>query len=194
MHQSNKIKIIKRNLNEHLKIIQLIGQDLIEKISKSSEIMSKSLKNGGTIFWCGNGGSASDSMHLSAELIGRLKKNRIPLRSISLSSNPASITCISNDFGFENLFSRQIQALGKKDDILVSISTSGNSKNIIKAINQAKVNKMKIISLLGNKGGKCKGKSNIDLIVNSKSTARIQEVHITIGQIICELIEKDLKL
>ncbi len=194
MHQSNKIKIVKRNLNEHLKIIQLIGQDLIEKISKSSEIMSKSLKNGGTIFWCGNGGSASDSMHLSAELIGRLKKNRIPLRSISLSSNPATITCISNDFGFENLFSRQIQALGKKDDILVSISTSGNSKNIIKAINQAKVNKMKTISLLGNKGGKCKGKSNIDLIVNSKSTARIQEVHITIGQIICELIEKDLKL
>ena len=194
MHQSNKIKIIKRNLNEHLKIIQLIGQDLIEKISKSSEIMSKSLKNGGTIFWCGNGGSASDSMHLSAELIGRLKKNRIPLRSISLSSNPATITCISNDFGFENLFSRQIQALGKKDDILVSISTSGNSKNIIKAINQAKVNKLKTISLLGNKGGKCRGKSNIDLIVNSKSTARIQEVHITMGQIICELIEKDLKL
>tara|TARA_A100001388_G_C28671247_1_gene451687 strand:- start:300 stop:884 length:585 start_codon:yes stop_codon:yes gene_type:complete len=194
MHQSNKIKIIKRNLNEHLKTIQLIGQDLIEKISKSSEIMSKSLKNGGTIFWCGNGGSASDSMHLSAELIGRLKKNRIPLRSISLSSNPATITCISNDFGFENLFSRQIQALGKKDDILVSISTSGNSKNIIKAINQAKVNKLKTISLLGNKGGKCRGKSNIDLIVNSKSTARIQEVHITMGQIICELIEKDLKL
>ena len=194
MHQSNKIKIIKRNLNEHLKTIQLIGQDLIEKISKSSEIMSKSLKNGGTIFWCGNGGSASDSMHLSAELIGRLKKNRIPLRSISLSSNPATITCISNEFGFENLFSRQIQALGKKDDILVSISTSGNSKNIIKAINQAKVNKLKTISLLGNKGGKCRGKSNIDLIVNSKSTARIQEVHITMGQIICELIEKDLKL
>ena len=133
-------------------------------------------------------------MHLSAELIGRLKKNRIPLRSISLSSNPATITCISNDFGFENLFSRQIQALGKKDDILVSISTSGNSKNIIKAINQAKVNKLKTISLLGNKGGKCRGKSNIDLIVNSKSTARIQEVHITMGQIICELIEKDLKL
>ena len=194
MHQSNKIKIIKRNLNEHLKTIQLIGQDLIEKISKSSEIMSKSLKNGGTIFWCGNGGSASDSMHLSAELIGRLKKNRIPLRSISLSSNPATITCIANDFGFENLFSRQIQALGKKDDILVSISTSGNSKNIIKAINQAKMNKMKIVSLLGNKGGKCRGKSNIELIVNSKSTARIQEAHITIGQIICELIERDLKL
>jgi len=194
MHQSKKIKIIKKNLNEHLKTIQLIGQDLIEKISKSSEMMSKSLKDGGTIFWCGNGGSASDSMHLSAELMGRLKKNRIPLRSISLSSNPATITCIANDFGFENLFSRQIQALGKKDDILVSISTSGNSKNIIKAINQAKVNKMKTISMLGNKGGKCNSKSNIDLIVNSKSTARIQEAHITIGQIICELIERDLKL
>lgn len=194
MNRIKKIKLINQNLNEHFKTIELVERDLIEKISKSSEIMSKSLKNGGTIFWCGNGGSASDSMHLSAELIGRLKKNRIPLRSISLSSNSANITCISNDFGFENLFSRQIQALGKKDDILVSISTSGNSKNIIKAINQAKINKMKIVSLLGNKGGKCRGKSNIELIVNSKSTARIQEAHIMIGQIICELIERDLKL
>lgn len=194
MQQTNRIKLIKNILKEHLNTINLVDKKLTLKISKSSEIMSKSLKSGGTIFWCGNGGSASDSMHLSAELIGRLKKNRIPLRSISLSANPATITCISNDFGFENLFARQIQALGKKGDILVLISTSGNSKNIIKTINQAKKNKMKIVSLLGNTGGKCKGKSNIELIVNSKSTARIQEAHIMIGHIICELIEKNLKL
>ena len=194
MQQTNRFKLIKNILKEHLNTINLVDKKLTLKISKSSEIMSKSLKSGGTIFWCGNGGSASDSMHLSAELIGRLKKNRIPLRSISLSANPATITCISNDFGFENLFARQIQALGKKGDILVLISTSGNSKNIIKTINQAKKNKMKIVSLLGNTGGKCKGKSNIELIVNSKSTARIQEAHIMIGHIICELIEKNLKL
>ena len=194
MQQTNRIKLIKNILKEHLNTINLVDKKLTLKISKSSEIMSKSLKSGGTIFWCGNGGSASDSMHLSAELIGRLKKNRIPLRSISLSANPATITCISNDFGFENLFARQIQALGKKGDILVLISTSGNSKNIIKTINQARKNEMKIVSLLGNTGGKCKGKSNIELIVNSKSTARIQEAHIMIGHIICELIEKNLKL
>ncbi len=111
-----------------------------------------------------------------------------------LGINPSTITCISNDFGYESLFSRQIQALGKKDDVLVVISTSGNSKNIIKAINQAKINKLKVISFLGNKGGKCKGKGYLDLIVNSNSTARIQESHIMIGHIICELIEKELKI
>ena len=194
MQYLKKIKAIKDNLREHLNTISIVERDLVEKISEASKIISKSLKMGGTIFWCGNGGSAADSMHLSAELIGRFKKNRIPLKSISLSSNPSTITCISNDFGYESLFSRQIQALGKKDDVLVVISTSGNSKNIIKAINQAKINKLKVISFLGNKGGKCKGKGYLDLIVNSNSTARIQESHIMIGHIICELVEKELKI
>ncbi|MBD1153517.1 SIS domain-containing protein [Pelagibacterales bacterium SAG-MED15] len=188
------MKAIKDNLREHLNTINIVERSLVEKISEASKIISKSLKMGGTIFWCGNGGSAADSMHLSAELIGRFKKNRIPLKSISLSSNPSTITCISNDFGYESLFSRQIQALGKKDDVLIVISTSGNSKNIIKAINQAKINKLKVVSFLGNKGGKCKGKGYLDLIVNSNSTARIQESHIMIGHIICELIEKELKI
>ena len=194
MQYLKKIKAIKDNLKEHLNTIRIVERDLIEKISEASKIISKSLKMGGTIFWCGNGGSAADSMHLSAELIGRFKKNRIPLKSISLSGNPSTITCISNDFGYESLFSRQIQALGKKDDVLIVISTSGNSKNIIKAINQAKINKLKVISLLGNKGGRCKGKGYLDLIVNSHSTARIQESHIMIGHIICELVEKELKI
>lgn len=194
MQYLKKIKAIKDNLREHLNTIRIVERDLVEKISEASKIISKSLKMGGTIFWCGNGGSAADSMHLSAELIGRFKKNRIPLKSISLSSNPSTITCISNDFGYESLFSRQIQALGKKDDVLIVISTSGNSKNIIKAINQAKINKLKVISFLGNKGGRCKGKGYLDLIVNSHSTARIQESHIMIGHIICELVEKELKI
>ena len=194
MQYLKKIKAIKDNLREHLNTISIVERDLVEKISEASKIISKSLKMGGTIFWCGNGGSAADSMHLSAELIGRFKRNRIPLKSISLSSNPSTITCISNDFGYESLFSRQIQALGKKDDVLIVISTSGNSKNIIKAINQAKINKLKVISLLGNKGGRCKGKGYLDLIVNSHSTARIQESHIMIGHIICELVEKELKI
>ena len=194
MNYNKKINLIKNNLKEHVKTINLVEKSLIQKISDASKIISKSLKNGGTIFWCGNGGSASDSMHLSAELIGRFKKNRIPLKSIALSGNPSTLTCIANDFGYENIFSRQIQALGKNNDVLVVISTSGNSKNIIKAINQAKINKLKVISFLGSNGGKCRNKGSLDLIVNSNSTARIQESHITMGHIICELIEKELKL
>ena len=194
MHPKKKINLIKESFREHLRTINLVDMELPEKISSASKIMSKSLRNGGTIFWCGNGGSASDSLHLSAELIGRFKKNRAPLKSISLSGNSSTITCISNDFGYENLFSRQIEALGRAGDILVAISTSGNSKNIVKAIIQAKINKLKVISFLGHKGGKCKGKGSLDLIVNSNSTARIQESHITIGHIICDLVEKELKL
>ena len=134
----NSLKIINDNINEHFNTLKLLNNDIKNKILLSSKIISKSLKKGGTVLWCGNGGSASDSLHLSTELIGRFKKDRKPLSSISLSSNSAALTCISNDYGFENLFSRQIEALGKSKDVLIVISTSGNSKNILKAIEQAK--------------------------------------------------------
>lgn len=190
----NHLGIINQEIHNHCKALEMIDNKFKSKIISVSKALSKSLKKGGTIYWCGNGGSASDSMHLSTELIGRLKKNRKPLKSISLSSNASALTCISNDFGFENLFSRQIEALGKKNDVLIAISTSGNSKNILKAIKQAKKNKLFTVSMLGKNGGKCKNKSDIDLIIKSSFTARIQEMHIMIGQIICELIEKELKL
>ena len=190
----NHLGIINQEIQNHRKALEMIDNKFKRKIISVSKVLSKSLKKGGTIYWCGNGGSASDSMHLSTELIGRFKKNRKPLKSISLSSNASALTCISNDFGFENLFSRQIEALGKKNDVLIAISTSGNSKNILKAIEQANRNKLFTIGMLGKNGGKCKNKSDIDLIVKSSSTARIQEMHIMIGQIICELIEQELKL
>ena len=134
---NNLTKIVQSHLYEHEKILQKNIQNLTNKIVKASKIILKSLANKGTIFWCGNGGSASDSMHLSAELIGRYKK-RMPLKSISLLSDPASITCISNDFGFEKIFSRQINALAGKGDVLIALSTSGNSKNILEAIKEGK--------------------------------------------------------
>ncbi len=126
----NHLGIINQEIQNHRKALEMIDNKFKRKIISVSKVLSKSLKKGGTIYWCGNGGSASDSMHLSTELIGRFKKNRKPLKSISLSSNASALTCISNDFGFENLFSRQIEALGKKNDVLIAISTSGNSKNI----------------------------------------------------------------
>ena len=190
----NHLKIINQNIQEHQEILNSIDNKIKNKINAISKIISNSLKKGGTIFWCGNGGSASDSMHLSTELIGRFKKNRKPLRSISLSSNSAALTCISNDFGFQNLFSRQVEALGKPRDVLVVISTSGNSQNILNAIYQAKKKKLITIGFFGKKGGKCKNKTDIDVIIKSDSTARIQEMHIMVGQIICDLVERELRL
>ena len=182
---------INKNFDQHFKILQKIStKSFTNKIFLASKIISDSLLKNRTIFWCGNGGSASDSMHLSAELIGRFKKNRRPLKSISLAGNPASITCISNDFGYSNVFARQIEGLGDNGDVLVVISTSGQSKNILRAINQAKKKKLYVISLLGNNGGLCRGKGDLDLIIKSKSTARIQEMHILVGHILCELVEK----
>ena len=182
---------INKNFDQHFEILKKIStKSFTNKIFLASKIISDSLLKNRTIFWCGNGGSATDSMHLSAELIGRFKKNRRPLKSISLAGNPASITCISNDFGYSNVFARQIEGLGDNGDVLVVISTSGQSKNILRAKNQAKKKKLYVISLLGNNGGLCRGKGDLDLIIKSKSTARIQEMHILVGHILCELVEK----
>ena len=190
----NDIILIEKHFLEHETVLKSINKYTKKKISKAAEIISKSLKNKGTIYWCGNGGSASDSLHLSTELIGKFNKNRKPLKSVSLASNSTTLTCIANDFGYDKIFSRQLEALGKKGDVVILLSTSGDSKNILQTLNQAKKNRVYSISFLGKKGGKCKNKADLEIIINSKSTARIQEMHITIGQIICDLIEKKLKL
>ena len=192
--KNNFENLIKFHFKEHAFVLQSTSLNLINKLEKASSHLSKVLSNGKKIFWCGNGGSASDSVHLSAELIGRFKKNRIPLKSIALPNDPATMTCISNDFGFEKIFSRQIEGLGEHGDVLITITTSGNSKNILEAIKEAKRKKMKVISFLGKTGGKCKGKADLEFMIKSNSTARIQEMHILLGHILCDLIERKLKL
>jgi len=188
---NNLKKSINLSLFQHKKVFKkTFTKIFINKLIIASGIVSKALVNNKAILWCGNGGSASDSMHLSAELVGRFKKKRKSLKSISLTSDPALLTCISNDFGYSNVFSRQIEGLGTKGDVLIAITTSGNSRNILKAINQAKKKGLNVISFLGNSGGLCRGKSDLDMIIKSKSTARIQEMHILLGHILCELIEK----
>ena len=177
-------------IRDHEIIIESLNKpENLKRIFDSIKILLKVLKNGGTVFWCGNGGSAADSQHLSAELIGRFKINRRPYKSISLTTDTSAITAISNDYGYNYVFSRQVEGLGTKKDLLFALSTSGNSQNIINAMITAKKKKMKIIALLGNKGGKCKQYSNINIIIDSKETARIQEAHTFIGHIICEMVE-----
>ena len=185
---------IQNHLSEHLDVANLLGSSYIDKIYSCAELIVKTLQDGGTIFWCGNGGSASDSQHLAAELIGRYDKNRKPIRSISLSSDAAVMTCISNDFGYDELFARQLEGLGKKGDILISITTSGKSQNILNAINQAKSMQIHTIGLLGKGGGEAKLLCDNVIIVPSQTTARVQEMHILFGHILCDLIEEGLGL
>ncbi len=180
--------LINQFIEEHSKTIKKIDAIQIENAVK---IIIDAIDNSSKIFWCGNGGSASQANHLSAELIGGMHKNKIkPFNSICLNVDTAFMTAWSNDDSFENIFARQLQALGKKGDILIGLSTSGNSINVNNAAQYSKEFGIKIISLTGNNGGKLKKLSDLNININSNSTQRIQEMHILIGHIICDLIER----
>ena len=186
--------LINNAFNEHADVLKKSLKSLSKKIEESSDVIAKSLLSGGTIFWCGNGGSAADSQHIAAEFVGRFKKNRKPLRSIALTTDSSVLTCIANDYSYEEIFSRQLSGLGRDGDTLVVITTSGESKNIKQVLLQAKKMKIKTIALLGKKGGACKDYADIPLIIQSDTTARIQEIHILIEHLLCELVEKKLNL
>jgi len=186
--------IIHRNFAEHLQTIELVREALAEPIKEISQLLAHSLANGGTLFWCGNGGSAADSQHLAAELVGRFKKNRRALRSIALTTDTSVLTCVANDYSYDDIFARQVEALGRPGDVLIGISTSGNSENVLRAFKVAKQMGLKTIALLGKGGGYTIDLSDHALVIPSDSTARIQEAHILIGHILCELIEQELGL
>ncbi len=177
--------------DEHLKTIQAT-RALEESIIAISDHITESLRNSHTVFWAGNGGSASDSQHLAAELVGRFEKNREAIASVALTTDTSILTAVGNDYGFDSIFSRQIEALGKAGDIFIAISTSGNSPNIIRAVEAAKLKGVTTIGLLGKTGGKLKELVDHPLVVPSDNTARIQEAHILIGHILCQLIEESL--
>ncbi len=163
-----------------------------DKILQAIDLITKKLLSGGKIFLCGNGGSAADAQHLAAEFLVRLdpKRNRIPIPAISLATDVSTITACGNDFSFNKIFSRNLEALGCKKDVLIIISTSGNSKNILEVLKVAKKKKIYIIGFLGNDGGDAKKKTDLSLIVKSNNVARIQETHILLGHYIFEHVEK----
>ena len=189
-------KYILKSIRDNAELLDSLTKDdeLINKIDQLAKKCCLAHNNGGKIIFAGNGGSASDCQHLAAELIGRFEKDRPPLKSISLNTDTSVITALSNDYSYDTVYQRQLEILGDAKDLLVVISTSGNSKNILEALKIAKRKKIKTISFLGGNGGKALKLSQNSIVIPSKNTARVQEMHIFLGQLICSNVEKILKL
>ena len=177
------------NLQEHLSLFQQLNS-LDQQVDQAINACVHSLRAGGKLMFCGNGGSAADSQHLAAEFTGRFIKDRPPVAAIALSTD----TCIANDYAFEAIFARQVQAIGKPGDCLIAISTSGNSGNVLAAVAAAKALGIICIGLLGRDGGKLKPQCDVSIVVPSQITARIQEAHILIGHSLCGAVEQQLGL
>ena len=179
-------KQLNLNVETHLQL-----EKLFPDIEKAIKIIHKKIKLGGKLMLCGNGGSASDAQHLSAEYLVRLRPNinRKPLPALSLAQDTSTLTACGNDYNFSDIFRRPFQALAKKNDVLIAITTSGNSLNVIKVLKEARSKKITTIGFLGGSGGKCKKFCDVKLIAPSKTTARIQECHIFLGHFIFEQVE-----
>jgi len=161
-----------------------------DRIAQVVQLITRALREGRKILLFGNGGSATDASHIAAEFVGRYHKDRAPLPAIALGSDLAAVTCIANDYGYDELFARQVRAHGQKGDIAIAISTSGNSPNVLKGVEAAKAGGLVTIGWTGGKGGKLAGMVDHAFVVPSTVTARIQESHITLGHVLCELIEE----
>jgi D-sedoheptulose 7-phosphate isomerase len=185
----NNIERIEKHLTEASQVL-LSTVGLSAQISEIADVAIKSLKSGGTIFWCGNGGSAADSQHLAAELIGRYKHDRKAISSMALTTDTSILTAISNDFGFERVFSRQLEGLARKGDLLIALSTSGSSNSILNVLDKAK--ECNITSVLMTSTRYLGVQGDYVLRIESNKTEQIQHAHIAIGHVICELIEESI--
>lgn len=190
----DKQKFIHESLKESAEVKLLIEKECSVEILRAVDTLIDSFKHGNKLLLCGNGGSAADSQHIAAEFMIRLSHDleRPAIPAIALTTDTSNLTAGGNDIGFENVFARNVEGLGQAGDVLIAISTSGNSKNILLAIDKAKEKGMKVIGFLGGTGGKCKDKVDIPIVIPSSNTQRIQEGHITVAHIICELVEKGL--
>lgn len=176
----------KKTLDEFIQ-----NKDNFEKIEQAGQLIVSSIKNGGKVISCGNGGSMSDAMHFAEELTGRFHKDREALPAIAI-SDPSHITCVGNDYGFNKIFARGVAAFAKREDIVIGLSTSGNSENICEGLDQAKALGCTTIALLGGNGGKISGSTDFELIVRAETSDRVQEIHTMILHLLVQLVENQL--
>ena len=177
---------------ESATVKQQFAREHVDRIVQVATLIAKAFDNGNKVLLFGNGGSSTDAAHIAAEFVGRYKKERIPLPAIALATDIAAITCIANDYGYDELFARQVRAHGRTGDIAIGISTSGNSPNVLKGITAARDCGLTTVAWTGGTGGKLAGMVDYPFIVPSTLTSRIQESHITLGHVLCELVEDHL--
>jgi D-sedoheptulose 7-phosphate isomerase len=189
--EERQLSVFQRGLQEHLGLFQDLSS-LSAPIERAADLIAGALRNGRKLMLCGNGGSAADSQHIAAEMAGRFVNDRRPLAAVALSTDTSTMTCIANDYTFDEVFSRQVTGLGTHGDCLLAISTSGNSRNVIRAAEAARVAGVKVIGLLGKGGGTLRALCEVPIVVPSQTTARIQEAHIFIGHTLCALVEEAL--
>ena len=187
-------KHIAAEIKESIAVKSELLKECLPDINRAIQQLLATIKNGGKILLCGNGGSAADAQHIAAEMVIRLtsSNDRPAIAALALTTDTSILTAGANDYGFEFVFSRQIEALGKREDTLIAISTSGNSTNVIEAVNMAHEKGLYVIGLLGGDGGKLKKLVDLPLVIPSKTTARIQECHIMVGHILCDILEREL--
>ena len=192
MNAELALKHVVSSLREGAELRSQIAHDCGETIVQAASLMIQCLQSGGKLLFFGNGGSAADAQHLAAEFVGRFVLERNGLPAIALTTDSSILTSIGNDYGFDQVFARQIEALGRPNDVAVGISTSGNSPNVIEAVNKARKRNVKTIGLAGKDGGALAKCVDLAITVSSTNTARVQECHIAIGHILCELVENEL--
>jgi D-sedoheptulose 7-phosphate isomerase len=181
---------IAESFDQHIEVLEATRQALSPAIVKLGLMVRAALAAGNKIMLCGNGGSAADAQHIAAELIGRFKKERAPIGAIALTTDTSILTCVGNDYSFDDIFSRQVLGLARPGDVLIGISTSGNSANVIKAVQAAEERGCVTVALAGRDGGKLAPMCHQALVVPSGDTARIQEMHIMIGHMMCDFLEE----
>jgi D-sedoheptulose 7-phosphate isomerase len=186
-----KNKILKA-FKDSISVKENFVHDNVEAIEEVSRLIAKALNDGKKLILFGNGGSSSDASHIAAEFVGRSRKERPGLNAISLSGNAAVMTALANDYDYSEIFSRQLKAVAESGDVVIAISTTGNSSNVIKAVDVAKRKKLKTVAFTGAKGGKLASKVNYALSVPSSDTPRVQETHITLGHVLCQMVEEIL--
>ena len=186
-----KEKILKA-FEESIRIKERFGKENVEAIVAASKMIAVAFNEGKKLFLFGNGGSAADASHIAAEFVGRFKRERPALSALALTTDTAVMTSIANDYDYSEIFSRQLKALSEEGDVVIAMSTSGNSPNVLKAMDTARKRKLKAIALTGAKGEKLASKADISFVVPSDNTARVQETHITLGHVLCQMVEEIL--
>ena len=193
MNKQQALDLVRTSLQEGAELRTALARNCSGAILEGAELIISCLRGGGKLLFFGNGGSAADAQHLAAEFVGRFIRERAGLPAIALTTDSSILTAVGNDYGFEQVFARQVEALGQAGDVAVAISTSGNSPNVLAGVREARKRKLKTIGLTGKDGGALAHQADVAITIASTSTARIQECHIAIGHLFCELVDENLR-